>query len=83
MKKIIAGIGILLIMGCANVKYTTPDGKEFKYSRIGNQKIGNFKAKVNRDGTVDIELKNQESETQIAETLLNLSEVAKKMGGIP
>lgn len=77
-KILIACLSVLLLAGCANVEYG-----DFKYTRWGKQSIDGFKANIKKDGSISIRLDGQEgSAGNIAETAKNLSEIAKKLGGM-
>ncbi len=82
MKYILIGISLMCMVGCANVKYSKlPDGsEEFIYKRWFKQSIQGFEATKLPDGTVEIKFEGQEAGVgDLAEALLNMSEVAKKV----
>lgn len=80
MKIFIALVLIILLAGCVSAKYNVKT-QEFKYFRMGDQKLGGIVAKVTPSGTASIAVETQESTAEAlnkaVETLCNLAAAAK------
>lgn len=62
MRLVMASLICGLLSGCSLVRLTTPDGFSASYTRIGSQKIGQFKAEPTEGGGFAFTLENQESD---------------------
>lgn len=78
MKLIIAGLILVATIGCAKISYINKDGEKFSYMRFGTMKLSEFEANIKRTGDKKISIGSSEGTSgDLAETLKNLSEVAK------
>lgn len=86
MKKIIILIliGVLILplsLSCARITYK--DG-ELSYFRLGKQEIKGFAMEKRKDGTLEVQFNEQKGDAgQLAEALLNVTELINRMALIP
>lgn len=81
--KYILILGLLLICGCASVKYTNTAGEKFEYFRFGWMKIQGFKADIAKEKKI-ISLESSEGTGgELEKAILNLTEIAKSAATIP
>jgi hypothetical protein len=83
MKLIIAVLFLIVTTGCAKISYVNKDGEKFTYMRFGTMKLSEFEANVNKDNKVIKIGSSEGSEGDMAKSLLNLTEVSKKLSGVP
>lgn len=64
MKKIVisivAGTGLIYLLGCANVCYKSPTGEELTYSRLGMQSLTDLEMEKKADGSISMKFNKQE-----------------------
>ena len=77
VKFFIALCAVVLLMGCATIKYDATTGS-FAYQRFGNQQLVGLDIEKTVDGTT-VHLGRQKSEREIAEVLLELSKNIDKV----
>ena len=64
----LAAICIWFLTGCSSVTYTKNNAgdESFKYRRVGKQRVNAFKAGIDSNGVMNIEMKGQEGGSDIA-----------------
>lgn len=74
---------LFALTGCARITYKDPQGGEISYSRFWNQELVDVKFKKTKDG-LDVQVGGQKGGAgDLAEALKNMSEVTKKIAGLP
>ena len=63
MKKIVIGIlsvGLVYLSGCVSASYTSKNGDEFSYSRLGTQSLTDLEITKSADGAMSVKFNKQE-----------------------
>jgi hypothetical protein len=76
---------VALSLGCAKIHYVeTQQGGEITYTRFWNQELVDVEFKKTAQGDLDVKVGGQKAGVgDLAEALKNLSEVSKKVVGVP
>lgn len=80
MKKVMLAIILLILCGCASLKYTDAKGGIFEYYRIGAQSIEGLTMQIDENGILNIRLdKNKSDAGDLGKAVADLAEVAAKI----